>query len=170
MQKQNLIVLIGIPGCGKSTFADHARNEAGMTVISTDEIREELTGEAGSQERNKDVFPLAYGRTRRALEEGKDVVFDATNVTRSSRKQVLSCIPDRNSIRVTYVWFDVPLAKCIQRNRTRDRQVPEPVIKRFSSHFETPLIGGEDFDRIVVSFSGGDDAWFKAQAAHCFKD
>lgn len=39
----NMIVLVGIPGCGKSTFADILCRNGNVIRLSSDEIRKELS-------------------------------------------------------------------------------------------------------------------------------
>lgn len=144
-----LTVLIGLPGCGKSTYAKK-KKEAGLTVISPDEIREELTGDMSDQSRNREVFSLAHKRTREALRLGGSVVFDATNLTRKARNDLLSYIPDRHNTYVEYVLFRVPLEECLKRNRQRTRHVPEDVIRRMNNSFVFPLRVKEDYDRLTI--------------------
>ena len=82
-----LIVLVGLPGSGKSSYAEQfkAVDDAictGVTVIhSSDAIRKELFGDESSQEDNARVFDLMRKRTTEDLKAGKTVIYDATNVT-----------------------------------------------------------------------------------------
>lgn len=144
-----LTVLIGLPGCGKSTYAKK-KKEAGITIISPDEIREELTGDMSDQSRNRDVFKLAHKRTKEALRCGYSVVFDATDLTRKARNELLSCIPDRHNTYVEYILFRVPLEECMKRNRQRSRRVPEEVIRRMDNSFTLPSRKKEDYDRLTI--------------------
>ena len=86
--KPKFIIPVGISGSGKSRWISSLENQ-GFEVISPDEIRRELTGSISDQSRNKDVFPLAFERSVEALNAGKSVIFDATNVTSKTRKQML---------------------------------------------------------------------------------
>ena len=80
-----LIILCGLPGSGKSAYAENykAVDDAictDFTVIhSSDAIREELFGDAGSQEDNVRVFELMRKRTQEDLKAGKTVIYDASN-------------------------------------------------------------------------------------------
>lgn len=132
-----LIMMIGIPGSGKSTYVKSIPKE-GVAVICPDEIREELTGDASDQTRNSEVFDLAYKRMRFSLYLQGSVVFDATSLTKEARKKVLSYIPDRKNTTVEYVWMDTPLEECLKRNASRERSVPEPVIRRMAEKLEPP--------------------------------
>ena len=54
MNKPTLYIMCGLSGSGKSTIATQIANENPNTVIvSSDEIREELTGNYEDQEHNE---------------------------------------------------------------------------------------------------------------------
>ena len=78
MDKPKLYVLVGLSGSGKSTLA--AQRDANTVIVSSDAIREELTGEIEDQSRNNEVFEIFHQRIRKNLEEGKNAIADATNL------------------------------------------------------------------------------------------
>lgn len=56
MNKPTLYIMCGLSGSGKSTIATQIANENPSTVIvSSDAIREELTGNYEDQEHNEEV-------------------------------------------------------------------------------------------------------------------
>jgi predicted kinase len=88
----SLIMMVGIPGAGKSTWiAQNARENT--VVVSPDDIRRELSGNVSDQTQNTKVWFLAKERTIAALRAGKDVILDATNVATKSRKRFLEGLP-----------------------------------------------------------------------------
>lgn len=84
-EKPKLILPVGISGSGKSTWI-RANTDTNTIVVCPDDIRRELTGSISDQSKNAEVFPLAFKRTADALNAGKSVIFDATNVTSKSRQ------------------------------------------------------------------------------------
>ena len=57
MNKPTLWIMCGLSGSGKSTIATQIANENPNTIIvSSDAIREELTGNENDQSKNEDVF------------------------------------------------------------------------------------------------------------------
>lgn len=59
MNKPIMWVLVGLSGSGKSTIATQIANENPNTVIvSSDAIREELTGDYEDQQHNEEVFKI----------------------------------------------------------------------------------------------------------------
>lgn len=86
--KPQLIIPVGISGSGKSTWIRTLENQ-GFIVVSPDDIRRELTGTINDQTKNNEVFELAYQRVIDALNSGKSVIFDATNLTSKYRIEML---------------------------------------------------------------------------------
>ena len=78
MKKPILYIMCGLSGSGKSTIATQIANENPNTVIvSSDSIREELTGDYGDMEHNEEVFKVFHKRIREALENKHNVIADA---------------------------------------------------------------------------------------------
>ncbi|MHC4789310.1 MAG: AAA family ATPase, partial [Planctomycetota bacterium] len=70
-------MLVGAAGCGKSSWAQEHLAET--SLVSSDQMREELTGDPGDQSQNYLVFQRCMDRVREWLREGREVTFDATN-------------------------------------------------------------------------------------------
>lgn len=147
--KPKFIMLCGIPGCGKSTWAKTHKDELNAVIHSSDAIREEL-GDVNDQSKNTDVFQILHSRIKDDLSAGKNVVYDATNLHRRRRIHFL-----QNELRYIHcekvcILFATPYELCLARNYTRDRQVPEGVIARMYKLFETPWFSeGWDYIQIV---------------------
>ncbi len=149
-----LIVLVGLPGSGKSSYAEQfkAVDDAictGVTVIhSSDAIREELFGDAGSQEDNGRVFELMRKRTVEDLRADKTVIYDATNVTRKARKSAIACAhPTHDTVECHIVWAEPE--ECIRRDSLRERKVGPAVIDKMLRRWQSPWLD-EGFDKIEV--------------------
>ena len=150
-----LIILCGLPGSGKSSYAEQLiaitntfTSDEETVVHSSDAIREELFGDAGSQEDNGRVFELMHKRTREDLKAGKNVIYDATNITRKARKSAIACAnPNRDTIECHIVWADY--RECIFRDSQRDRKVGPAVIDKMLRRWQSPW-RDEGFDNIEV--------------------
>jgi predicted kinase len=149
-----LIVLCGIPGSGKSSYADELMNinntfsDEEMVIHSSDAIRAELFGDAGSQEDNGRVFELMHKRTREDLRAGKTVIYDATNITRKARKSAIACAhPTHDTIECHVVWAEPE--ECVRRDGLRDRKVGPTVIDKMLRRWQSPW-KDEGFDKIEV--------------------
>ena len=86
------IMLVGLPGSGKSTYANTFRsqllseiNDERVVIISSDAIRKELYGDESIQTDPARVFSLMEERTLDELDKGSVVLYDATNINRKNR-------------------------------------------------------------------------------------
>lgn len=130
LEPMTLYVMVGIPGSGKSTVAA----QLGLPVVSTDAIRLELTGDAEDQSANDAVYAVAHARTERHLAYGESVVFDATNLTGSSRRPLRKMAHSWNA-RLVACLIEVDEATARERNRSRERVVPEFAMDRMIGQF-----------------------------------
>lgn len=145
--KPKFIMLIGPAGCGKSTLANSFWNSDKYEIVSSDEIREELYGDASIQGNPRDVFEIMHSRVIKYLEEGTHVVYDATNLTYKNRKSILDKVtPLAGCVGMVVA---TPLDTILKQNRSRERAVPEEVIMRQLCQFEMPTFS-EGFDVIRV--------------------
>lgn len=86
-------MLIGIPGCGKSTYIKKIQiDNADIVVISPDNIRRELTSNVSDQSQNVNVWNIALEKIIQNISNGKYVILDATNVSTYYRTQLLNNI------------------------------------------------------------------------------
>ena len=156
MSKQpKLFMLIGLPGSGKSTFARNRVkfygdcNKTRLEIVSSDDIREELYGTRSCQEDPARVFEIAHERIINSLEQGWDVIFDATNITRKNRASLLKKIPAYTEKFAQICW--APISTCIERDLKREFSVKADVIWKMAYKFQMPFYD-EGFDHICISY------------------
>lgn len=150
-----LIILCGLPGSGKSSYAEQLVNITNtftpgeeVVIHSSDAIRAELFGDAGSQEDNGRVFELLHKRTREDLKAGKTVIYDATNITRKARKSAIACAhPTNDTVECHVIWAEPE--ECIRRDALRDRKVGRAVIDKMLRRWQSPW-KDEGFDTVEV--------------------
>lgn len=148
MNRPRLILTVGPPGCGKTTYAQEYINEHNNTIwISSDKIREELWGNEAIQGNNNEVFSLMQSRTIEALNNGMNVVYDCTNMTRKDRSYIISICPKFAKIEAHIIW--VPIEECIERDASRDRTVGKAVIDKMLKRFQAPYYD-EGIDEIKI--------------------
>ena len=163
-----LILPIGIPGSGKSTWINKLRAEGrNVLVISPDAIRAELT-DVSDQSNNALVFKLAHERAATGLRQGKLVVFDATNTMQEGpfgRTALIENLKKMSGKEFTtyYEMFDVDPVTVKQRiekdiaSGKKRAVVPEHVIDRMHTQFvenKNNLSGMIKFDIAHVQNKG----------------
>ena len=134
------LMLVGVPGAGKSTIAERLATESAYEIISSDAIRAELYGDESIQDNPKDVFQLMHFRTIAALKKNKSIIYDATNIKRKDRMSILTSIKQANLdvYKHCVIVATQPLV-CKTFNASRTRKVPEEVIDRMLKNFEVPV-------------------------------
>ena len=148
--RPTFLMVVGVPGCGKSSYAGEHKTE--KTVhLSSDAIRKEIYGDENCQDDPGRVFNIMQERTLSALRNGYDVIYDATNVTRKSRKSILDRLPAYVEKKCVIVWS--PIEYCISRDAHRARTVGEAVINKMLQRVEAPFYD-EGFESIEVYYSG----------------
>ncbi len=143
---------IGIPGSGKSTLAKKSFSDC--TVLESDAIREELYGSAERQTNPGRVFALMRKRTLQALADGKDVVYDATNISRWARGEILKAVPEGTE--KIAVFLDIPYSVCVERNAKRERKVPEEAIAKMFRNLEPPE-ESEGWNKVIYIVHNGEE-------------
>lgn len=155
-----LIILIGLPGSGKSSFAQRLQAHPGWRLISTDAIRTNLFGDQGIQGPWLKVWHEVSREFQEAAQsiqqgEAREAVYDATNVVRKSRREAIALARESGFTHLTGIWLNEPLDVCLQRNQQRDRQVPEAVIERMNRRlWGAPPSIQEGFDCLIEMRSG----------------
>ena len=149
MNKSVAILMCGLPGSGKSTIAEHIRVKGIPPVIhSSDALRKEIYGNAATQGDNKALFAELYRRICADLDAGKNIILDATSLTKSVRGIFLKEVAGHCDHAVC-VFVYTPVDVCKERNASRDRIVPEEVIDKMKARFEKPELD-EGFFCIVT--------------------
>lgn len=131
-----VILLIGLPGSGKSSFY-------------------RVCFAATHRHLSKDNWPNAKRREARlqrelraTLQDGRSVVIDNTNVTREARQSVLNIAREFN-VRVSGYVFKAHFEECLQRNAGREgkARVPDAAIKIMHANWQAPIYA-EGFDEL----------------------
>ena len=127
------IILIGIAGCGKTTFCKKILSH--HVRISLDEIKR--------HNRKKE-----YKLIRENLEQGNSIVIDDTNLTRQIRRVLIQLIHQYNA-RVVGVFFDLSIHRIQIQNQRREKSLPSHVLFKMKKMLESPS-EDEGFDFIQI--------------------
>ncbi len=169
-----LIVVMGLPGVGKSHCARLLCGRLGAAHVASDELRSRLfVAPSYADEENRAVFAAATALVDALLSEGHRVVVDATNLVARNRAGTVDAAR-RHGIPVTYVRVTASdedaRARLASRRAGRapgdHSEADEPIYERMRAQpFEPPaegfleLVNGpqlaEEIDRIVAAVEAG---------------
>jgi predicted kinase len=143
MNKPTLTLMCGLPRSGKSTWIKE--NKGNSIVVSTDDIRKEIFGHQFHAPANKFVFGITEGMATLILKQGRDVIVDATHITRMLRQSWKSIAKNCNSkLQVVWVYTDYDpiknFANCLERNQLSPKNEKVPLLSMFNMayFFEKP--------------------------------
>ncbi len=124
----SLVLLIGVTGAGKSTFA--ARHFRPTQVLSSDSFRALVADDETDQSATADAFELLHLAVDRRLARRRLTVIDATNLLASARRPLLDAAR-RYTVPAVAIVFDLQPRVTAERNATRaGRTVPDVVHQR----------------------------------------
>ena len=122
-----LVLLIGIAGSGKSTFA--ARHFRDTEVLSSDRLRAAITDDPHAQGATDDAFDLLHRILELRLRRARLTVVDATNVEGWARAELLGAARRHRRPAVAIV-LDLPIDEALRRNLARPLPRPPAVALR----------------------------------------
>ena len=146
-----LIYIVGIAGSGKSTVAMRYALTRSAIIYSSDAIRGEIYGDENCQKNPGRVFDILHQRVTKALSEGFDVVYDATNLSCKRRMNFLKTIAHIDCKKTCVVVVTTP-EDIEERMKLRDRKVPMEVIHKQVCQFQWPNYY-EGWDSIWIEYN-----------------
>lgn len=149
--KNNLFIMIGVPGSGKTTFAEAQPKKI---HISRDTIRFSLLNEHDNYfAKEKEVYKTFINKINLHINDGEDVIADATHLNPKSRYKLLNQLHiDRNKTNIIAIYVNTPIKTCLERNNLRKgtkTYVPPNEIYNMYARLEPPTYN-EPFDMIFT--------------------
>ena len=140
-----LIICRGLPASGKSTWAKQwvLEDPEHRIRVNQDDIRLML-GKYWVPSREKLVQEIQFDAILEALSRGFDVVIDNTNLNKKVIDNYRALVIAHGNYAIEFKdFFDTPLSVCVERDRNRDVQVSEKIIRNFYNNYKDiyPLNG-----------------------------
>lgn len=130
-------LMSGLPGMGKDHYIQtHCKD---LPVISLDAIRRMYKLKAEDKSANGWVAQQAKEQARVYLRAKQDFVWNATNITRQMRTQLISLFTDYGA-RVKIVYVEQPFDRWLAQNRKREAFVPHNILYKLLHKLEVPLM------------------------------
>lgn len=137
---KTLILCTAIPASGKSTWSRlYKKEHENVFIVSSDEIRYELTGCYTDRSKQKEVWELFSKRIHEyGSEKDSTVILDALNDRNYLREKYVKENPEFD--KYVLVTFPGETERSIRLNEERhdDTKVPSDVMKTLIDTFEEP--------------------------------
>jgi predicted kinase len=138
----SLVVLIGVSGSGKSSFA--RKHFKRTEILSSDECRALISDDENKQSATDDAFDVLYYIAGKRLKNGLLTVIDATNVQKESRKGLIELSRTYHCLPIAIV-LDLPENISEERNKNRpDRNFGGHVIRQQKQQLKKSIRGLKD--------------------------
>ncbi len=111
--------------------------DKGYAVLNADSIRHELWGDAADQKDQSKVFEIFFERMNALMDANSDIVVDNINTNPRHRSEIIDRAKAKGYTDIQLWVLDVPLETCLQRNRDRDRTVPEDIVSKMHNTLNT---------------------------------
>jgi len=150
-----MYMMVGVPASGKSTWIANRKHNA--VVISSDDLIEAHAAEQGKtynevfREQIKIAAGIVKTEAQKAFAEGRDVIWDQTNLTIRSRKSKLDMVPAHYT--KVAIYFATP-AEHVWRQRLESRpgkSIPWHILDGMAEMIELPTTE-EGFDEVRYDF------------------
>jgi len=146
------IMLVGIPGSGKSKWSKEVKSET-TVVVCPDEIRKEMCGDISNMSVIVEAWVEAKSQTVSLLKEGMNVILDATNVDASYWQDFIGDLPECQMVAKLFeVAPEVAYGRIEQdiMNNVDRANVPEYVVYRmYGQYLHTKKIICEFFTDVT---------------------
>ena len=148
----NLYLMVGAQGSGKSTYAHEFREEhnPSLIIVSRDAIRFSMVKDGSPYfSKEKAVFKEFVREINEGLDEG-DVIADATHINEVSRMKLINKV-DLSKCKVSCIVLLTDELTAIKRNHLREgrARVPDKAISENYARFTHPKTDNFHYNKII---------------------
>lgn len=130
------IITIGIPGCGKSTWASSQQD---FIEINLDNCHEKVSGDASNQQATEEAVKLQSLLISEASQKKQNIIISDCNIKEVHRFALEEKLKSLG-YEICEVFFLTPLSECKKRNNNRQRIVPEFVLDKMQDNLDSLCI------------------------------
>lgn len=155
-KSKEIILLVGLPGSGKSTWVKNfLLTHSDYVIVSSDDIIDAYAKSIGKT--YTEVFNDFMGNAEveyniklsTSLREGKNIIVDRTNLTVKARRKILSKVS--KDYKKTAIVFNTPVdeikKRLIQRDYEIGKSIPNHIFSSMLENYVAPT-SSEGFDEI----------------------
>lgn len=139
---KKMLVLIGLPASGKSTFAlKLIKENTNFVRISRDDLRMSLFGTEHNPSVEGFITSVQDSLIKNALHKGKSVVIDNCNIRQQYRNDLFKIAESIRDVTYEEIIFNSSVEECIERNNKRERKVSVEAIIKFAKDGRNTIWG-----------------------------
>ena len=150
-----LIMMVGIPASGKSTFVKQYESTPGYVVVGTDRILERIATEKDIS--YNQAMELYYNQANKemntavdaAIAAGHSVIWDQTNLSKKTRSFKINRFPSSYQKLAVVVRCNNAEEHLRRLNSRPGKTIPQSVMDNMIANFEMPTTA-EGFDTVVI--------------------
>lgn len=156
LKEPYVIILIGPPLSGKTTFINNNFSNNKFTLISRDEILMDVAGtnnysQAFLNVDQREVNRLLDKKLLEASANKENVIVDMTNL-RSKRRRTTLDYFDNSYLKIALIFPDISTDEYKMRNEKRQKEenkfIPENLMRNMINSFQ-PIVSSEGFNRVI---------------------
>lgn len=135
-----IIMVMGLPGSGKTYFARHLSERLGILYLGSDQTRKEITAMGKYSVRDKqNVYDEMRSRAEQHLQLGEPVILDATFYKEGLRLP-FEILAKNKGIPLVKLWVEAPVEVIKERvsSQREDSDADFAVYEKLAADFEPP--------------------------------
>ncbi len=142
-----VVIMSGLPGMGKDSYIK--QYYADWPVISLDAIRTFHQLKPTDSSATGWVVQQAKEVAKGYLRKKQRFVWNATNITRQMRNQLIGMMQNYNA-HITIVYIEKPWKTWMLQNKQRESMVPENILSKMLYKLEIPLLSEAHHVRYII--------------------
>ncbi len=134
---RKIILLRGLPGSGKSTWARNLirQNPEQYKRVNKDDLRMMIDDDMWTSNNEKFILHIRNVIIAEALKSGKDVIVDDTNLHPKHEKYLRKVAVTYGAVLESKDFFDINVDECIMRDSKRAKPVGEKIIREMAARY-----------------------------------
>lgn len=143
-EKPTMYIMIGIPGSGKSTYANELAEKKHIDIISRDTIRMDIglfgKGEKGmgTKDQENKVTEIVDNEIRKHIEEHKSFIIDNTSLKKKYRDSYKKYLDGFRDYNIIYIYVEAPSLE--DNFKRREGMIKPNIIKAMLDGMEFPTL------------------------------
>lgn len=132
-----VVLLSALPGSGKDRLVRQDYKD--WPMVSIDDLRRKHGASPTNKKQNGRMVQLAKEQARVFLRARRSFVWNATNTSRSMRKQLIDLFQSYGAL-THLVYVEVPYKQLLHQNANRPHPVPRKALQRMIARLEVPVL------------------------------